>query len=102
VLQGVAPEDTKLKDSDKELFERWTHWNYDRYWRGASKADGHSPIDVDLVVIDDPQREWTRYQIEVAATEISSVTALIPLIKRDSPRTKIIYRSHIESKSKYV
>jgi len=27
------------------------------------------------------------------------VTTLIPIIRRDSPKTKIIYRSHIESES---
>ena len=27
------------------------------------------------------------------------VTGLIPIIRRDSPKTKIIYRSHIESES---
>jgi hypothetical protein len=59
VLQGVAKEGTKLEDDDKELFEKWTDWNYHRYWRGACKDTGNSPIDVDLVVIDDPQRTCT-------------------------------------------
>jgi hypothetical protein len=56
VLQGVAKEGTKLEQEDKELFERWTEWNYERYWRGATPKGGRSPIDVDLIVIDDPQR----------------------------------------------
>jgi hypothetical protein len=62
VLQGVAPPDTCLHDHEKELFERWTAWNYDKYWKGDSKGengvtDGPSPIEADVVVIDDPQRK---------------------------------------------
>jgi hypothetical protein len=57
VLQGVAKEGTELKAEDKELFESWTHWNYEQFWRGATRTAGRSPIDCDLVVIDDPQRE---------------------------------------------
>jgi hypothetical protein len=54
VLQGVA-KNTELLDKDKKLFEDWIEWNYQTYWRGASQQNGRSPIDVDLVVIDDPQ-----------------------------------------------
>ncbi|EIN08341.1 UDP-Glycosyltransferase/glycogen phosphorylase [Punctularia strigosozonata HHB-11173 SS5] len=80
VLQGVAPEGTKLRPENKELFEKWTRWNYDKFWQGKG-----GPIDVDIVVIDDPQ-----------------LTALIPIIRRDSPRTKIIFRSHIEIRSDLI
>jgi alpha,alpha-trehalose phosphorylase (configuration-retaining) len=56
VLQGVQKPDTELTDDDKALFEKWTEWNYDRYWKVA--ADGKPrPIDADVVVIDDPQRK---------------------------------------------
>ncbi|TFK46849.1 UDP-Glycosyltransferase/glycogen phosphorylase [Heliocybe sulcata] len=80
VLQGVNPPSITLGTEHKETFERWTDWNYERFWRGPE-----SPIRADVVVIDDPQ-----------------VIGLIPLIRRDSPRTKIIYRSHIEIRSDLV
>lgn len=80
VLQGVNPPDVELREGDKHMFERWTDWNYEKYWRGPD-----NPVRADIVVIDDPQ-----------------VTALIPHIRRDSPKTKIIYRSHIEIRSDLV
>ena len=61
VLQGVAPPDACLHNHEKELFERWTEWNYNKYWKADSKGengitDGPSPIEAEVVVIDDPQR----------------------------------------------
>lgn len=101
VLQGVAPPDACLHSHEKELFERWTNWNYNKYWKGDSKGDSHvtdgpSPIEADVVVIDDPQRKlYLSYDCGLMPPSI--VTGLIPVIRRDSPKTKIIYRSHIES-----
>lgn len=67
--------------------------------RGASQENGRSPIDVNLVVIDDPQRELSHSAVVTLAHIGLAVTPLIPLVRRDSPRTKIIFRSHIESGS---
>jgi hypothetical protein len=53
VLQGVAPKDTMLKEEDKKLFESWTEWNFKTYWSGV---DG--PLAADIIVIDDPQRQY--------------------------------------------
>jgi alpha,alpha-trehalose phosphorylase (configuration-retaining) len=92
VLQGVAPKDTQLRPENKQIFERWTEWNYEQFWKGEG-----GPIDADIVVIDDPQRMRFLVGVKLGLTA-TSVTALIPIIRRDSPRTKIIFRSHIESK----
>lgn len=84
VLQGVNTPDVELTKEDKKLFETWTKWNFDKYWshpvNGFSRA-----IDADVIVIDDPQ-----------------LTALIPIIREENPRAKIIYRSHIEVRSDLV
>ena len=102
VLQGVAPLDTCLHNHEKELFERWTEWNYNKYWKADSKGDsgatdGPSPIEADVVVIDDPQRKFIFVGMIIIQYLHSIVTGLIPIIRRESPKTKIIYRSHIES-----
>lgn len=63
VLQGVAPEDTVLRPEDRKLFERWTEWNYNKYWAADGDGDagqedaGRCPVEADVVVIDDPQRK---------------------------------------------
>ncbi|KDQ58564.1 glycosyltransferase family 4 protein [Jaapia argillacea MUCL 33604] len=80
VLQGVAPDDITLRAEDKRIFERWTEWNYKTFWSGED-----SPLRADIIVIDDPQ-----------------LTALIPMIRRDSPSSKIIYRSHIEIRADLI
>ncbi|GJN91275.1 hypothetical protein Rhopal_004294-T1 [Rhodotorula paludigena] len=81
VLQGVADKDVMLHDDDKKLFEAWTVHNYERHW---SKED--SPLHrLDIAVIDDPQ-----------------LTALIPIIRRESPRTRIVFRSHIQIRADLV
>ncbi|GAA5852904.1 hypothetical protein JCM8547_004729 [Rhodosporidiobolus lusitaniae] len=81
VLQGVAPEDVKLSEDDKKLFEAWTEHNYERLWSGED-----SPLKrLDIAVIDDPQ-----------------LTALIPILRRVSPRTKIVFRSHIQIRADLV
>ncbi|GAA6023380.1 hypothetical protein JCM10207_002526 [Rhodosporidiobolus poonsookiae] len=81
VLQGVADKDVRLSDDDKELFTAWTEHNYNRFWSGED-----SPLKrLDIAVIDDPQ-----------------LTALIPIIRRVSPRTKIVFRSHIQIRADLV
>ncbi|GAA5988230.1 hypothetical protein JCM10908_002123 [Rhodotorula pacifica] len=81
VLQGVAEPDVLLHDDDKALFEAWTVHNFKRYWSGED-----SPIRrLDIAVIDDPQ-----------------LTALIPIIRRESPRTKIVFRSHIQIRADLI
>ncbi|GAA5875124.1 hypothetical protein JCM3774_001643 [Rhodotorula dairenensis] len=81
VLQGVADHDILLHEEDKQLFEAWTEHNFNRYWSGED-----SPLRrLDIAVIDDPQ-----------------LTALIPIIRRVSPRTKIVYRSHIQIRSDLI
>ncbi|KZT23666.1 glycosyltransferase family 4 protein [Neolentinus lepideus HHB14362 ss-1] len=80
VLQGTNPPDVALRPADCATFERWTGWNYERFWRGAE-----SPIRADVMVVDDPQ-----------------VAGLIPLIGGGGPRTRILYRSHIEIRSDLV
>ncbi|KPV77781.1 glycosyltransferase family 4 protein [Rhodotorula graminis WP1] len=81
VLQGVADEDVLLHDDEKKLFEAWTAHNYELYWAGED-----SPLKrLDIAVIDDPQ-----------------LTALIPIIRRVSPRTKIVFRSHIQIRADLI
>ncbi|KAJ8293381.1 Trehalose phosphorylase [Rhodotorula toruloides] len=81
VLQGVADPDVLLHDDDKALFEAWTSHNFKRFWAGED-----SPLRrLDIAVIDDPQ-----------------LTALIPIIRRDSPRTKIVFRSHIQIRADLI
>ncbi|GAA5936386.1 hypothetical protein JCM10213_000304 [Rhodosporidiobolus nylandii] len=80
-LQGVAEKDTRLKEEDKKLFEAWTKSNYQRFWSGED-----SPFRrLDIAVIDDPQ-----------------LMALIPRIRREWPRTKIIFRSHIQIRADLI
>ncbi|GAA6034583.1 hypothetical protein JCM8097_005408 [Rhodosporidiobolus ruineniae] len=82
ILQGVAEKNVRLSDEDKHLFEKWTVHNFERFWNGED-----SPFcgRLDVAVIDDPQ-----------------LTALIPIIRRESPRTKIVFRSHIQIRADLV
>ncbi|GAA5824544.1 hypothetical protein JCM11251_000467 [Rhodosporidiobolus azoricus] len=81
VLQNVAEDNVRLTDKDKKLFEDWTQYNYDRYWSGED-----SPLKrLDIFVCDDPQ-----------------LTALIPIVRRVSPRTKIVFRSHIQIRADLI
>ncbi|EIW72195.1 trehalose synthase [Tremella mesenterica] len=78
VLQGVAEKGMEMSDEDKRWFEIWTRQNYEAFWtKGA--------LDADVIVIDDPQ-----------------LTAMIPIIKRERPNTKIIFRSHIQLQSDLI
>lgn len=100
-----------LRPEDRKLFERWTEWNYNRYWSADGDGDGvkvqdeekRCPISVDIVVIDDPQCEciYSGADIRSDSDSVRTVTALIPIIKKNSPNTKIIFRSHIEGTPAY-
>jgi len=70
ILQNVAKEGEMLTDSEKDIFSLWSLHNYDVLKDQLNSAD--------YVVIDDPQP-----------------SGLIPHIKNNNPKTKIIYRSHI-------
>ncbi|CAG8441387.1 11213_t:CDS:10 [Acaulospora morrowiae] len=75
VLQGVAPPDVRLTQSEKEEFTAWSDNNATVFWAGDE-----GPIKTsNVIIIDDPQ-----------------VCGIIPHIKRMNPSCKIIYRSHIE------
>ncbi|MBI2022590.1 glycosyltransferase [Candidatus Daviesbacteria bacterium] len=71
VLQAVADQETILTQEDKDLYNNWTAENADRLKDVIKGAD--------VVIIDDPQP-----------------AGLVPFIKKFSPRSKIIYRSHIQ------
>lgn len=74
ILQGVAPPDVRLSDGDKEVLEKWTIKNVNRF-RKIFRNSG-------VIVIDDPQP-----------------SGMIPYIKKINPKAKIIYRSHIQIES---
>ncbi|CDS05813.1 hypothetical protein LRAMOSA08341 [Lichtheimia ramosa] len=81
VLQGVAPPDVRLNDRDKQVFIDWSNDNAERFWL---KPGG--PIEnSDVIVIDDPQ-----------------LVGVIPHIKKHSPKTRIIFRSHIEMRADLI
>ncbi|GAA6063116.1 hypothetical protein JCM10212_002638 [Sporobolomyces blumeae] len=82
ILQGVADPSTLLTINDKHLFERWTEFYYRLFW---AKGDGEFLKQFDVIVIDDPQ-----------------LTGLIPIIRRVSPRTKIVFRSHIQIRADLI
>ncbi|GAA5871452.1 hypothetical protein JCM16303_000760 [Sporobolomyces ruberrimus] len=85
VLQGVAPPKTILTEQDKELFTRWAEWYFTKLWKDKD-GDGSTFLEsFDVIVIDDPQ-----------------VLGLVPHIRRYSPRTKIIYRSHIQIRADLI
>jgi alpha,alpha-trehalose phosphorylase (configuration-retaining) len=71
VLQAVASEDTELNASDKALYDSWIEENALAFTDVFQQAD--------VIVIDDPQP-----------------SGLIPHIRRINPKTKILYRSHIQ------
>ncbi|OWZ62460.1 hypothetical protein AYX14_05083 [Cryptococcus neoformans] len=75
VLQGVSPKEVEINETDKTWFELWTEQNYESFWSNGA-------LDASVIVIDDPQ-----------------LTALIPIIKKERPDAKIIFRSHIQIQS---
>ncbi|KAG1176211.1 hypothetical protein G6F70_006073 [Rhizopus microsporus] len=81
VLQGVAPPDVYLTETDKQIFIDWSNENAKRFW-----LDDKGPIkNSDVIVIDDPQ-----------------VCGIIPHIREHAPNTKIIFRSHIEIRADLI
>jgi alpha,alpha-trehalose phosphorylase (configuration-retaining) len=77
ILHGVARQEIKLTAKDKKFYNDWIRRN----------AENFEPVfkNTDVVVIDDPQP-----------------SGLISYIKKTSPKTKIIYRSHIELRSDLI
>ncbi|KAI9299653.1 hypothetical protein BJ944DRAFT_235515, partial [Cunninghamella echinulata] len=81
VLQGIAPPETRLTEEDKQTFINWSNENAERFW-----LDKDGPIlNSDVIVIDDPQ-----------------LSGIIPHIKKHSPKTRVIFRSHIEIRSDLI
>ncbi|HZJ41744.1 MAG TPA: glycosyltransferase [Patescibacteria group bacterium] len=77
VLHGVAAYNIMLNKEDKKKYREWIKDNYRRIKKVISKLN--------VVIIDDPQP-----------------SGLIPLIKKDFPHIKIIYRSHIQIYSELI
>jgi alpha,alpha-trehalose phosphorylase (configuration-retaining) len=73
ILQGVAPDGTRLLDKEGDLWSKWCENNIRLYWK-----DGPL-MSADMVVIDDPQP-----------------CGIIPHLRQMNPKAKIVYRSHIE------
>lgn len=71
VLQSVNHVGTLLTDDDKKLFNEWSNRNFDLFRNRIENSD--------IVVIDDPQ-----------------AAGLVPLIRDNFPKVKLIYRSHIQ------
>jgi glycosyltransferase involved in cell wall biosynthesis len=71
VLHGIAAPEVVLSESDKKLYMKWIKSNAEKL---------HSLFhDAKVIVIDDPQP-----------------SGLVPYIRKASPKTKIIYRSHTQ------
>ncbi|GAA5949177.1 hypothetical protein JCM3765_003321 [Sporobolomyces pararoseus] len=85
ILQGVAPPSTILTDQDKDLFTSWAEWYFKTLWKDKDGEGSKFLCSFDVIVIDDPQ-----------------VLGLIPYIRKFSPRTKIIYRSHIQIRADLI
>lgn len=75
VLQAVADPDVMLTEGDKQLYNSWQARNADLLEDNFKDAD--------VVVLDDPQP-----------------AGLVDFIKKTNPKSKIIYRSHIQIVSK--
>jgi glycosyltransferase involved in cell wall biosynthesis len=74
VLQNIAPKDTKLTKKEKDLFNKWSKKNAQKFSSIFKKAK--------VIVIDDPQP-----------------SGLTPHIRKVNKGIKIIYRSHIQIES---
>ncbi|GAA5982284.1 hypothetical protein JCM5350_007722 [Sporobolomyces pararoseus] len=85
VLQGVAPSSTILTDQDKDLFTSWAEWYFETLWKDSDGEGSRLLSSFDVIVIDDPQ-----------------VLGLVPYVRKISPRTKIIYRSHIQIRADLI
>ena len=75
VLQGVS--DIPLTKEDKDLFKEWSFSNVTQNWNESLNAD--------VIVIDDPQP-----------------SGMIPYLKKLNPKSKFIYRSHIQLRSDLI
>ncbi|KAI9483255.1 MAG: hypothetical protein EXX96DRAFT_557466 [Benjaminiella poitrasii] len=81
VLQGVADPHIRLTKEDEQAFIDWSNENAQRFW-----LDDKGPIkNSDVIVIDDPQ-----------------LCGIIPHIRKHAPKTKIIFRSHIEIRADLI
>lgn len=72
ILQGVAAEDTELTKEDMKKIDRWLVSNYTTHWKDVFRK-------ATFVILDDHQ-----------------VARLVPHIKKENPKTVVIYRSHIQ------
>lgn len=77
VLHGIAAPEIYLSASDKRKYNAWIAQNYRNLKKTISKLD--------VLIVDDPQP-----------------SGLIPLIKKDFPEIKIMYRSHTQVYSKLI
>lgn len=77
ILQAVADPKMELNQKDKEIYNSWIKENAALFEDRIKKFD--------VVVIDDPQP-----------------SGLIPYIKKSNPKSKVIYRSHIQIEAKLV
>ncbi|KAI5191722.1 alpha,alpha-trehalose phosphorylase (configuration-retaining) [Nematocida sp. AWRm77] len=78
ILQNVASAETVLTQEDKNKIDKWLKTNYHTNWREVIMQG-------DIAVLDDHQ-----------------VARLVPLIRKDNPQMKIIYRSHIQIRSELL
>lgn len=77
VLHGIAAPDIYLNKNDKSKYNKWIANNYHHFKKTIAKLD--------VVIVDDPQP-----------------SGLIPLIKKNFPHIKIMYRSHTQVYSKLI
>ncbi len=77
VLHGIAKPDVFLTDLDKAKYNKWIKESF--------KNIKELLKDINVVIVDDPQP-----------------SGLIPLIKKEYPGIKILYRSHIQIYSRLI
>lgn len=77
ILHAIVPESIILHDGDKQIYNEWIERNY--------KILKDIILQANVIVIDDYQP-----------------SGLIPHIKRDHPKAKIVYRSHIQLRSDLI
>lgn len=75
VFQNVQKKGTVLNNEDKKMYNAWISENNNIFKDKFKKSD--------VIVIDDPQP-----------------AGLIPYIKKENPKAKILYRSHIQLEAK--
>ena len=77
ILQNVASSDSRVTDTDWEVYDRWTERNSDVLVSSLASSD--------VVVCDDPQP-----------------SGLIPKLLEANPDIKIIFRDHIQSEGELM